>query len=1145
MLTANAHFKNHRYWEVDTYSRYEGDYIPYQYKHNPSAIAVETASYALLTQMLSEDITFSNPVVMWLTEQRGKKGEFVSTQDTVVALHALAEYAAKTHSSTVDLQCEVHSDVDTTYEKEIRIKRENAEVLQEVVHLSHIWFCGEVVTIGLLDRCMKTMPWIRFFNLYSVSECHDVAVADLSHFYQDMKLEGRKFCPVGKLLPGVKVVILDDQMKPQPVGVPGEIYVGGPTLALGYLNRPELNSERFVQSPGAVSSEVGARLYKTGDWGYMLSDGSFEICGRCDSMVKIRGYSIEIQAVEAAILDLPTVNAAVVIVKGEEGEDKYLVAYIVPEGQTTKKEIRAALKRRLPFYMIPSYFVLLKEIPILASSGKFDKKALPPVKEDEETDQEGAPTTEVEKQLALVWAEVLQHKSIDVQESFFDLGGHSLLATKLLNRVKEQFKTELTVRDLFIHSTVSMMAKLIERQSGTGDTTLARLSPELDLRKEVEMHNQGAVSMDIELRSFWRSVQYSNKNKWYRGRVLLTGATGFLGAFLLRDLLLNTGTHVYCVVRALPEKSGLQRLKETLQQYGILPSPRKDLTEEQEICAKEVDYRVTTVEGDITLVNLGMSDEDYHHFTTEIDTVIHAAAYVNLIYPYQALHGPNTLGTQNVIMFACKCKIKPLHYISTDGVFPHGLKDCSEEDDMTKHCDNLADGYSQSKWVAEQLVLKARSRGLPVAIYRLGNLSGDSKYGYWNAQDFNLLMIKSCIELKLAPDVNWKVEMTPVDFVSSTIVQMTQDIMLSMGKVFHLVNTKPMDSRWLFEWLMAHGYAVKIVSYEDWVKRVKSAHQKKGDGLLVRLLDNMVMDSSFFSNLSTYRNDNFQVVMKTLGLSFPYTDSTLLNTYFRALIVQGVIPKPRRKTLSDKPLAGKVAIVTGASSGIGAAIARHLAGAGAAVAVAARRVDKLKELQEKIGEEGGVAITVKCDVTVREEVKELVQHAECTLGPVDILVNNAGVMYYTLMKNLHEEEWERQIDLNCKGVTNCIGAVLSGMLERKAGHIVNMSSDAGRKGFPGLAVYSGTKFFIEGMSQALRQEVCDAGVRVTCVQPGDVRTELLGHTTDTEAKEQFDGSSSHKILEPEDIGRAVLYAVSQPEYVGVNEILIEPRAAPV
>ncbi|XP_013420336.1 venom factor isoform X1 [Lingula anatina] len=125
--------KNHRYWEVDTYSRYEGDYIPYQYKHNPSAIAVETASYALLTQMLSEDITFSNPVVMWLTEQRGKKGEFVSTQDTVVALHALAEYAAKTHSSTVDLQCEVHSDVDTTYEKEIRIKRENAEVLQEVV----------------------------------------------------------------------------------------------------------------------------------------------------------------------------------------------------------------------------------------------------------------------------------------------------------------------------------------------------------------------------------------------------------------------------------------------------------------------------------------------------------------------------------------------------------------------------------------------------------------------------------------------------------------------------------------------------------------------------------------------------------------------------------------------------------------------------------------------------------------------------------------------------------------------------------------------------------------------------------------------------------------------------------------------------
>ena len=139
-----------------------------------------------------------------------------------------------------------------------------------------------------------------------------------------------------------------------------QIYVAGPTLAIGYLNRPELNKKRFIQRPSSVSTKVGERLYKTGDWGYSLSDGSFEICGRCDSMVKIRGYSIETQAVEAALLELRQVKTCVVMVLGDEGDDKYLVAYVVPEEGATKKEIRAALKKRLPHYMVPAHFVLMQ-----------------------------------------------------------------------------------------------------------------------------------------------------------------------------------------------------------------------------------------------------------------------------------------------------------------------------------------------------------------------------------------------------------------------------------------------------------------------------------------------------------------------------------------------------------------------------------------------------------------------------------------------------------------------------------------------------------------------------------------------------------------------------------------------------------------
>ncbi|KAH3843030.1 hypothetical protein DPMN_116537 [Dreissena polymorpha] len=244
-------------------------------------------------------------------------------------------------------------------------------------------------------------------------------------------------------------------------------------------------------------------------------------------------------------------------------------------------------------------------------------------------------------------------------------------------------------------------------------------------------------------------------------------------------------------------------------------------------------------------------------------------------------------------------------------------------------------------------------------------------------------------------------------------------------------------------------------------------------------------------------------------------------------------------------LAEKVAIVTGASSGIGRAIAVALAGAGAKVALAARHVERLQDVEREIVRNNGVAISVKTDVTNREEVKELVRHTELTLGPADILVNNAGVMYYTLMKNLHEHEWDAQIDVNIKGFTNCIGAVLGGMVSRGKGHIINMSSDAGRRGFAGLGVYSGTKFYVEGLSQAMRLELAGTGIRVTCIQPGDVKTDLITHSTDLEAKAQFDGSGRCRVLDPQDIANAVVYAASQPSHVGLNEILIEPREAPI
>ena len=214
------------------------------------------------------------------------------------------------------------------------------------------------------------------------------------------------------------------------------------------------------------------------------------------------------------------------------------------------------------------------------------------------------------------------------------------------------------------------------------------------------------------------------------------------------------------------------------------------------------------------------------------------------------------------------------------------------------------------------------------------------------------------------------------------------------------------------------------------------------------------------------------------------------------------------------------------------------------MALAARRKKELFEVRSRF-EGKAKSITVPTDVTDRRGVEALVGRAEEDLGPVEMLVNCAGVMYYTLMRNLREDEWGRTVEVNCKGALNCVGAVLPGMLERGRGHVVTISSDAGRKVFPGLAVYSASKFFVEALSQGLRLETAGTGLKVTTIQPGNVATDLVAMSGDEEALEAYGQPGGARVLDPEDVARSVVYALSQPEHVAVNEVLVEPRDEPV
>ncbi len=240
-------------------------------------------------------------------------------------------------------------------------------------------------------------------------------------------------------------------------------------------------------------------------------------------------------------------------------------------------------------------------------------------------------------------------------------------------------------------------------------------------------------------------------------------------------------------------------------------------------------------------------------------------------------------------------------------------------------------------------------------------------------------------------------------------------------------------------------------------------------------------------------------------------------------------------------LENAVVIVTGASSGIGEATARAFAKRGAKVALAARREERLAAIQKEITEAGGTALSVVTDVTKRESVEALVKKTEAELGPVDVLVNNAGIMPLSFLENLHLDEWERMVDVNVKGVLFGVGAVLPSMMERKRGHVVNVSSVAGRRLFPSGAVYCATKFAVTALSEGMRSELSKKyGIRTTAIEPGAVATELPNTITDEAVRRKSSAFDDMRMLESEDIAKAVLYAVEQPDHVDVSEILVMP-----
>jgi acyl carrier protein len=412
---------------------------------------------------------------------------------------------------------------------------------------------------------------------------------------------------IGHPIANTQVHILDSNLQPVPLGVIGDLFIGGDGLSLGYLNRPELTAERFIESP----FDSNILIYKTGDLARYLADGNIEFLGRSDSQVKVRGFRIETGEVEVALAEHPTLRQAVVAARKENSSEATLVAYVVPaegEEEADPIQLREFLRQKLPEYMVPSVFVNLDSLP-LTPNGKVDRRALPALSPDRLALRRDyvAPCTPEEKEIADICAEVLNLERVGLHDNFFDLGGNSLIATRLVFQLQEHFQVRLPLVRLFEKPTVAGLAAAIVE---------AKTSPALD------DHLFDTITLD-ELKSEVVLDQAIGANDIAYERVidprhvLLTGATGFLGAYLLHGLLEKTNSTVHCLVRASSVEDGLQRLKKNLEFY--------QLWDETFI------QRIRLIPGNLERSRFGLSSAQYEALADQLDVIYHNGAMVNFV----------------------------------------------------------------------------------------------------------------------------------------------------------------------------------------------------------------------------------------------------------------------------------------------------------------------------------------------------------------------------------------------------------------------------------------------------------------------------------------------------------------------------------
>ncbi len=695
---------------------------------------------------------------------------------------------------------------------------------------------GEPVPLTTIRRWAGRTP---VYNHYGPTEATVCATTYTT--VDGSELPGVGFLPIGSPLPGVRVHVLDAALRPVPIGRAGEVYIGGLAPALGYLGAPGATAARFVPEPYA--SRPGGRMYRTGDLARHRADGTLQFLGRTDRQVKIRGHRIELGEVEAACAALPGVHrAAVVAVDHPSG--KRLAAYLVP-ADVDLREARAELRRRLPGHLVPAALAAVPELPT-TRHGKLDLAALP---EALGVQDRRPPRTATERTLAVIWQEMLGTGPVGANDNFFDLGGHSLLAARFAARAEQDLGVPVPLPLLFGTADLAGLAAAIDTGGGDVVPTPARLRADarLDLSFDVR------TARDIT-------------------DVLVTGATGFLGAALLADWLTNHPARVHCLVRAGDPAAATERVRANLDAYGLWQPGFAD--------------RLTGIPGDLAAPRLGLSTAAFAALGERVQAIVHNGGQVNFLQPYADLRPANVGGTREVLRLAAQGEPSAVHFVSTLGVFltPARRGGLVREGDAPDDCDGITDGYNASKWVADALVRAARERGLPVSIHRPARVTGHSLSGAGNTTDYFSRLLTTFVQLGAVPDLDDPVDMAPVDYVAAGIGRLTRT---GSAGDHHYYNNRTMGFAGIAEGLRSYGYRARLVPYGQW----RSALLSRPDAALAAFAPLFGPDTPVRTQ-PAFDCSGTEAALAAAGIVCPAADEKLLHTYLAALAAAGVLDPP-------------------------------------------------------------------------------------------------------------------------------------------------------------------------------------------------------------------------------------------------------------